>query len=152
MHVACSWAELCSCACSVPHGEMSSIVSQDKSVLSGLGNREEWSKTLFTQPEQDETAEAEQAAAPKVVTEVQAIQTPREVQEYLSELLPPVQHKRGRPIDNIRRKVTTKLCQLLLTRPEASGSSQVTTCCSSQLNASLLPVIAWTLVRHWSAC
>lgn len=101
--------------------ELSSI---DKSgVLSSGVTREEWSKTQLAAPAQPaEGAEGEQAAAPqKVVNELQAIQTPREIQDSLWDTLPPVQHKRGRPIDNIRRKVGSPGARRNLQRPVDSG-------------------------------
>ena len=61
------------------------ISSIDKSAVLSAGTREEWSKTQLTQPEQSaEKVEGEPAAATqKVVNELQAIQTPREVQDAL---------------------------------------------------------------------
>lgn len=97
--------------------EMSVIDKSAVPLRSSMVVSEEWSKTQLEKPDE---AEGEVSATQRVVAELQAIQTPREVKDLLWDSLPPVQHKRGRPIDNIRRKVNTP-CEHE-SRPAARGS------------------------------
>lgn len=86
----------------------------EKSAVSSGVSRELSKPLVAVQPSgADQPAEEQPAAPQKVVSELQAIQTPREVQDLLWDTLPPVQHKRGRPIDNIRRKARTLWLPLL---------------------------------------